>query len=621
MLQVGPDNKEHLISCNGRALRPNEVNFSTVEKEALALVTACQKYRHLLQGRRFEVKTDNLGVKFLCNLKITSSPRLLRWSIYLSPLISNAIFQHVKGVNHTRADSLSRLDFPPTEGISQEEEDLIDDDLNFCTLHQDPPQDQPSQEFRITLPESMASYRTTDPYNGSTGTLQDYLQFKHAHRCIEDFGDAEKFTTCDLCNMEWNHPNKIPHEPDPLPLFPEPECKREITDSPVIVQHVDLDWNLLENSDIVSKFLASDSQLATIDDSNQSTDFTATQDLGSNYDDLIENDHNPHSEAWKQLGLQAPDPSLYTELQEESPADLHYATDVILLTTNDAEFARLQRSSPELKPWFEYFDTSSLPKDEKWARRIIHMEEYVFINEKGVLCQHKRNNNPKTRDVINDHITKIVPAQLQQQLLQSSHCFNHGGSSRLFSELNRDFTWNGLYKDCVRHVTECLQCAVAKRGQFQNKQWLKSVAVAGFPSHSINIDIVGPLNVVDDFRWLLTAVDAFTGYVFLIPLKSKCAVSVSQGLLEIFSSCGFPLRLISDQDPSFLSEVVQTLFKRLNVRHATSSTYHSRSNGKIERVHREFGNLICTTLTQEQLQNSWPSAIAMITSASPQNLG
>ena len=88
------DGNEKVISYGGRALKPSERNYTTTEREALAVVEGINKYAPYLQhGEKFTVVTDHCALKWLFNNEQTT--RLTRWVLQLQAYKFDVI--HIRG--------------------------------------------------------------------------------------------------------------------------------------------------------------------------------------------------------------------------------------------------------------------------------------------------------------------------------------------------------------------------------------------------------------------------------------------------------------------------------------------------------------------------------------------
>lgn len=105
LVQVGDDAEEHVISYISRSLSTSERKYSTVEKEALGVLWAIEKFRPYIEGAKFTVITDHFALKWLNNLKDPSG-RLARWSVRLQQYDFDVI--HRKGRENVVPDALSR---------------------------------------------------------------------------------------------------------------------------------------------------------------------------------------------------------------------------------------------------------------------------------------------------------------------------------------------------------------------------------------------------------------------------------------------------------------------------------------------------------------------------------
>lgn len=93
------------VSYASRTLNSAERNYSTTEKELLAIVWAVKHYRSYLYGRKFNIITDHKPLEWLYKNKDPSS-RLMRWRIALEEY--DYIIKYKKGACNQNADALSR---------------------------------------------------------------------------------------------------------------------------------------------------------------------------------------------------------------------------------------------------------------------------------------------------------------------------------------------------------------------------------------------------------------------------------------------------------------------------------------------------------------------------------
>lgn len=90
-----------------QSLNENQVNYTTIEKELLAIVFALEKFRLYLIGSKVIIYTDHTTLKYIFN-KSDSKPRLLRWVLLFQEL--NMEIKDKKGVENVVADHLSTLE-------------------------------------------------------------------------------------------------------------------------------------------------------------------------------------------------------------------------------------------------------------------------------------------------------------------------------------------------------------------------------------------------------------------------------------------------------------------------------------------------------------------------------
>ncbi|CAM8940532.1 unnamed protein product [Rhodiola kirilowii] len=191
------EKKPVVIYYASRTLDASQRNYSTTEKELLAVVFALEKFKPYLLGARVVVFSDHAAVRYLMTKK-EAKPRLIRWILLLQEF--DVEIKDKKGIENTVADHLSRI-------VREEEPGSITEtfpDEHLYALSSKMPWYAPIVNYVVggTFPPSYSKaqcmklkhdsrfYVWDDPYIWKIGV--DQL----LRRCIPDFEIASIISFC-----------------------------------------------------------------------------------------------------------------------------------------------------------------------------------------------------------------------------------------------------------------------------------------------------------------------------------------------------------------------------------------------------------------------------------------
>lgn len=129
VLSQGDIGKDLPIAYASRTLNKAESNYSTIERELLAIVWAVKHFRPYLFGRKFTIVTDHKPLTWLFSVKDPGS-RLVRWRLKLEEFEYNIVYK--SGKSNTNADALSRPPIMNTTTIDLTKEHNCNDYDELC---------------------------------------------------------------------------------------------------------------------------------------------------------------------------------------------------------------------------------------------------------------------------------------------------------------------------------------------------------------------------------------------------------------------------------------------------------------------------------------------------------
>lgn len=162
------EGNEHPIAYGGRSLKTCERNWTTTEKECLAIICGVQAYHPYLSSARFTVQTDHKALCWLNNVK-NPSARIGRWALALQPYKFDVIYK--EGKTNSVADALSRREYINTneKDSSLTDSGQMEEDIFFISEDQ-----QLSNEKKTEGPRSHeVDIETSDNHNTKISSVSE----------------------------------------------------------------------------------------------------------------------------------------------------------------------------------------------------------------------------------------------------------------------------------------------------------------------------------------------------------------------------------------------------------------------------------------------------------------
>lgn len=136
--------------------------------------------------------------------------------------------------------------------------------------------------------------------------------------------------------------------------------------------------------------------------------------------------------------------------------------------------------------------------------------------------------------------------------------------------------------DDVKRV--CASCKVCAHQKPQFHCPAKGTLIkATQPMERLSIGFKGPLPSTTNIKYMLTVVDEYSRFPFVFPCPNMHSKTVIKCLESVFSLCGMPSFIHSDQGSSFISQELMVYLSQKGVATSKSTPYHPMGNGQVER--------------------------------------
>jgi len=199
----------------------------------------------------------------------------------------------------------------------------------------------------------------------------------------------------------------------------------------------------------------------------------------------------------------------------------------------------------------------------------------------------------------------IPPMKKRKEIIITLHKeLSHTGIEKMLNELKKNYYWPKMKLDIKIVINSCKNCAFTKLNDTGVTPMQPNVL--SYPFQRIGIDIAGPLPTSKEgYRYILGIIDYFSKYPMLIPLRTTESVTIAKGIFKNWITVfGCPYQIHSDNGPNISSSLINSVCQQLGIVKSTSTPYHPKSNGLIERLFRTTKEALRATMFGE-LKSGW----------------
>ena len=546
------------IAFGGRSFSRTERFLGSTESELAALIHAVHTYRkYLSNGQQFILQSDNLALKYIQSLSLSSSPKLCRYSILLSHL--NFVIEYRKAGDNLVADFISRYQMDGVEQIETTPE-------SFDT-HIEP-----------YLDIDHFNYLTAIDVEQLGGPLIEELKMNTTKR------PSVQYDFCAITRAQTRDNKIVPTQPKPdgETILPK-QFTRNTRDNIFVEYNLRTEKerqsrkNRHKMKNLGDQTLGQKEHQSTVDSNMQQNPNDVPTPLSYDNNEIIHNtNHAQH------ITAQCDDAMNDFQTKNEH------------LITLDK-----QGDEPFAQAIIDFLKDGQISQNENLARRTLMQYEDYFIANDQLYHLARLPKKSRLLPLISRIEQLVVPKSLRFTIMAATHNATHWAYNKCYETARMKYYWDNMSTDFYEFCTSCLVCKQIKNPP-KAKHRIHPLEVASelwgtvhIDHHTVDTNRLGPKanRSSDPYRHVLVIVDQHSGWTELFPCKSQSAAETADILFnQYILRFGCMKRLISDRGLAFCNSVMGDLmlYQGMNIAHVTTSPFWPRSNSTAELVNKSI---------------------------------
>ena len=263
-------------------------------------------------------------------------------------------------------------------------------------------------------------------------------------------------------------------------------------------------------------------------------------------------------------------------------------------------------NSPYFKDLYLYLSQNKLPRSKGAMHKIEALsEKYILLD--SLLF---KLNIEKEKAVL------AIPEVCIDQMIalyHSSLFAGHQGVVKTYLTMSDKFFIPDLMHYLRTYIKGCHICELSNKDKIPNRHFQRRINLNYKPLSRLSMDLKVMPKSYRGHKFILCVIDEMTNYLITMPIYQARSEEIGDSLIDnVISKFGIPEYLIMDQDSSFMSTIMNYLFRKLNIKIKTVAPFNHKSL-QAEHGIKSLSTILTKHLTEQG--QMWPKYLPLATIA------
>ena len=194
-------------------------------------------------------------------------------------------------------------------------------------------------------------------------------------------------------------------------------------------------------------------------------------------------------------------------------------------------------------------------------------------------------------------------------LYHSSLFVGHQGVIKTYLTMSDKFFIPDLMHYLRSYIKGCHICQLSNKGKIPNRHFQRRINLNYKPLTRLSMDLKVMPKSYRGHKFILCVIDEMTNYLITMSIYQARSEEIGVSLIDdVISKFGIPEYLIMDQDSSFMSTIMNYLFRKLNIKIKTVAPFNHKSL-QAEHGMKSLSTILTKHLTEQG--QMWPTYLPL----------